>query len=475
MTAAALRRGGDRPELVAGLVAAAAAAVAAVLVTHPDLDRELLAAVLALTLAGVATGWPLGAAVATLLFLPFLALLRRVLIFETGWESQDPLLLVAPVTVGVLVLGLFVARSRRVVTDHLSLLVAGVLAIAVLQTANPAGGGLRIGLQGLLFVGAPLLWFFAGRELATRRAVGVLVGAVVAVGVLEALYGLAQTTRGLPRWDELWLIANGYYALNVGGVIRAWGTFSSSAEYVLFLGTALTFCVAMALHHSGRRWLVPMPLLAAALFLGSGRTALAATAVAIIVVTSLAWLPPRTAAVAVAGLVVVAVAATSVAGPLLAGSGAVAGNPLAQHQVEGLSDPLNPQASTANRHVQLFVDGIASSFANPLGFGTGTTNVASQRSTERSVARPTEVDVSDAFVSLGVPGGLLYAAVVALTLRLAVLRYVATRDPLVLAVLGLLVVTLGQWLTGGHYALAPLTWFLVGWLVSRRCVGGGTG
>jgi hypothetical protein len=32
-----------------------------------------------------------------------------------------------------------------------------------------------------------------------------------------------------------------------------------------------------------------------------------------------------------------------------------------------------------------------------------------------------------------------------------------------LAVATLLVATVGQWLQGGHYAVAPLTWLLLGW------------
>jgi hypothetical protein len=42
-------------------------------------------------------------------------------------------------------------------------------------------------------------------------------------------------------------------------------------------------------------------------------------------------------------------------------------------------------------------------------------------------------------------------------------RYVRHRDALSLAVAGLLVVTFGQWLNGGQYAVAPLLWFLAGW------------
>jgi hypothetical protein len=466
MTAALALR--ERPELLAVALGASAAAVAAVAAAEPELARPLLAGVLVAALGMAAVGRPLYAAVATLLFLPFLAGVRRLLILEAGWQSQDPLLLVAPAVAATLCVVLFVTAGRPVARDLLSKLIAGVLAVALVQTLNPAGGGPRTGVLGLLFIGAPLLWFFVGRELATRSAARVVVGAMVGIAAFQAAYGLWQTTVGLPPWDVAWLVANGYYALNVGGVIRGFGTFSSSAEYVLYLGTGIAMCAALGLTQR-RAWLIPLPLLAAALFLGSGRSALVATTLALVVVAALARLPPRRAARAVVWGLAATALATAALAPALVRSGALAGNPLAEHQVAGLADPLNPSASTAGVHAQLFFGGLRSGLTQPLGYGTGTTNIAATR-TAGDLARPTEIDISDAFVSLGLPGGLLYLAVVALALRLAVVRFAATREPLALAVLGLLVVTLGQWLTGGHYALAPVTWFLVGWLAGGSWV-----
>ena len=458
----------DRSEHLATALGATVAAAAAVAAADPSLARPLLAGVLVAALGMAAIGRPLAAAVATLLFLPFLAGVRRLLILEAGWQSQDPLLLVAPAVVTTICVVLFVIAGRPLARDLLSKLVVGVLVVALVQTLNPAGGGPRTGVIGLLFVGAPLLWFFAGRELATRAAVRVVVFAMVAIAAFQAVYGLWQTAVGLPPWDVAWLVVNGYYALNVGGVIRGFGTFSSSAEYVLYLGTGIAMCVALGLT-ARRAWLLPVPLLAAALFLGSGRSAFVATTVAVVVIASLSRLPPRRALSAIAWGLAAAALAAAVLAPALVQSGALSGNALAEHQVAGIADPLNPASSTAGVHAQLFFGGLRSGFTQPLGFGTGTTNIAATR-TAGDLARPTEIDISDAFVSLGLPGGLLYLGVVALSLRLAVVRYTATREPLALAVLGLLVVTLGQWLTGGHYALAPVPWFLVGWLAGGSWV-----
>ena len=75
--------------------------------------------------------------------------------------------------------------------------------------------------------------------------------------------------------------------------------------------------------------------------------------------------------------------------------------------------------------------------------------------------------MANAFVSLGVVGGLLLLGVIGLAFQRVAAAYRATRDPLLLAVAGLLIVSLGQWLNGGHYALAPLIWFLIGYAVAQ--------
>jgi hypothetical protein len=53
--------------------------------------------------------------------------------------------------------------------------------------------------------------------------------------------------------------------------------------------------------------------------------------------------------------------------------------------------------------------------------------------------------------------------VIAMVFRGVIARCLVRRDAASLAVAGLLIVTLGGWLRGGHWALAPLTWFLIGW------------
>jgi hypothetical protein len=109
----------------------------------------------------------------------------------------------------------------------------------------------------------------------------------------------------------------------------------------------------------------------------------------------------------------------------------------------------------------MVLTGITSAAEHPLGLGTAATNLAGAA---EGGPVTTELDVSNEFVSLGIVGGLLFVATLVLALRRMV--RVCLRQPSLtsVAVAGVLVVTLGQWLNGGFYAIAPLAWFLVGWV-----------
>jgi hypothetical protein len=136
-------------------------------------------------------------------------------------------------------------------------------------------------------------------------------------------------------------------------------------------------------------------------------------------------------------------------------------------------NPFDQQQSTLIGHQQLVIYGLVITIDHPLGLGTGVTNLAGERLGATSVG--TEVDLTNAFVSLGLPGGLIYSALLITTLWRAARLGLSMRDTATLATVGVLIVTLGQWLNGGFYALAPLVWFLVGWTnrqwVAQRAAG----
>ena len=426
--------------------------------------RLLCACVVAFALVMLALTRPAAGVVAVLAFLVLLAFIRRLLIVEAPWQQVDPLLLVGPLVASVLLVKVFVLERRPLAGDWLSKLVLLLLLLTVVQAANPASG-LAAGITGLLFMAVPLMWFFAGRELLTQRALDGLLQLVVVLGTPVAAYGLLQTEVGHPPWDQDWLaFATHYTSLNVGDQIRAFGTFSSFGEYATFTSATLVVAVAFVLRGKALA-LLPLPLLAVALFLASSRTALLTAALATVVMVALRPRRPVVAAVVALAAFGLAVGAMTVFGTQLSRTSAQSGSDLVSHQIGGLTDPLNPESSTLLVHIEMVKDGITTSLHNPLGLGTGSANLASGISRKRDNPGSTDIDISNEFVALGPAGGLIYVSLIVLAFALAVRTYLAGND-LALPVVGVLIVALGQWLNGGFYALSPLVWLLLGWLAA---------
>jgi hypothetical protein len=142
------------------------------------------------------------------------------------------------------------------------------------------------------------------------------------------------------------------------------------------------------------------------------------------------------------------------------------GDPFAAHEVSGLADPLNPDKSTLLQHWQAIVSGTSYALANPLGAGTSSSNLASDK-LAGGIGVGTEFDLTDELVDLGIIGGVLYLAVMVAIVVGTFRAYLRTQDLLVLCIAGVQILTLGHWLTGGYYAVAPMVWFMAGWAHQR--------
>ena len=351
--------------LRAAVLTAGVAAFASLLVvaSTPQV-RVPCALVLAFVLVTITLARPTIGVLATFVYLVFLAFLRRLLIFEAGRWALDPMLLVAPLVVGVLIVKLFFLERRPLAPDLLSKLILLFVGLSVVQIANPHGGGVLVGIAGLLYVTVPLMWFFIGRELLDQSATAWLMRLVVVLGVVVAAYGLLQSQLGHPVWDQTWVdqvaTLRGYTSLNVGGTLRSFGTFSSAGEYQLFVGVALA-CWTLAL--SGRAFaLLALPLLAWLCSWASGRGALILTGLAVVVLTGLSTRRPLTALVVVLAAVGLAFGASKLYGSDLTAQASSSNNDLVSHQLGGVTDPLNPDSSTLLIHVQEVVDGMSGAF-----------------------------------------------------------------------------------------------------------------
>jgi hypothetical protein len=438
--------------------------VGAEVVRAPAHIRLLAAACLGVSAIVVATQWPRIALPAALVLLPYLAFSRRVLLEYSPWRSVDPLLLLSPTVLALVLVRLYLIERRPLAIDRFSKLMLLLLVVTVIEAFNPRGGGLQAGMTALLFVGVPLLWFFVGRELLSRRALRVVLTINAVSAALIAVYGLTQTWHGLPAWDRLWVAQTNYNALNVGGSIRAFGTFSSSSEYSAFLGISIVATVAFALDR--RPYLLPLaPVMAVALFYESSRGPILTTLGAVLVVIAARTGSMRNAAVSLILLLgVVALVFAFTRNSLQSAS--TSSDRLVAHQTSGILHPLDKHSSTLPTHLSMIGNGFKGAL-DPVGKGIASTNLAGLRYGNGS-AGSTESDLSNQFVDSGPLGGFAYAAIVVLTLVAALRQAVHTRDAVALSVLGMLLVIPGQWLNGGYYAVAPLVWCSIGFVLAAE-------
>ncbi len=375
------------------------------IIRQPSMIRLAAAGCLGVCAIVAATQWPRAAAVTTLALLPYLAFGRRLLLEFTPWKSTDPLLLVAPAVAFVILVRVVAIERRPLGSDRISKLMLFLVVLSFLEAFNPRGGSLSAGLAALLFTVVPLVWFFVGREVGTRRAVEILLVSLVVSACLVAAYGLIQTWDGFPSWDKLWLSQSSYTALNVNGTTRAFGTFSSAAEYATFLGVGIVVALAFALDR--RPYLLPaVPLLAIGLFYESSRGILVTTVVGVLVVLAARTGSLRRATVALVVLLAAVALGLSLAQRSIQ-SASNSSNALVSHQTSGLLHPLDQNKSTLPIHLTLLENGFKEGIVDPIGFGIASTTLAGSRLGAPTVAGSTEIDLSNVFVADGTFGGWL--------------------------------------------------------------------
>jgi hypothetical protein len=432
---------------------------------HPGLLRLALLVALVPVVVAVGLRSPSGLIYGLAIWLVVLGLARRL--FDTTGATGhgglgDPLLLVEPVVMLILTAiayqrGAFRARTRLANALLVLTILAGVEAL------NPLQGSPLVGIGGWLFLLVPILAFWVGRCLVDERLLQRLFILIAVLGVGAVLYGLFQQYRGLPSWDQTWVNSFGYAALHVGTAIRAFGTFSASAEYATFLGIGVVICAAGLT----RRLAIPVLLVTGGLlvfgvFYDSSRGIFILTAAALAVMWG-ARRGFRPVPALCAGIIGV-IALLALAGHFSSQESTTpmsAQSALLQHQLQGLASPLNSKDSTLSVHFSEMVNGLKSSFTNPLGHGTGAVSIAASR--YGGSALGTEIDPSNVGVALGLAGLISYVVVATLGLwtayRVAALR----RCWWSVAALGVLVVTFLQWTNGGQYAVAWLPWLVLGW------------
>ncbi len=450
--------------LLAAVVVLSSAA-AGRLVAQPTSTRLVLGLVLATLVLGLALADPRHLLYALVLWLAGVALVRRLVSETAPPSTHDVLVLIGPLAFSLLAL---VAVGRGALHRR-SRLANGVLALsflALVGAANPLQGSFSAGIAGLLFVLAPMLAFWVGRIVDDRVLLAVF-KLIAVLAIPAAIYGLVQTLSGFPHWDTNWINQVGTAnQLGVAGVVRPFASFSSTTEYVMFLGAGLLVMIVLGLRPVALPLsLAAITLIGAAVFYSGVRGVLVMLALALgLIGAARARLPIVLAFPALAGVLFLL---SFTAGRLVPDRGVEAAassgtTVLATHQLEGLAHPLSQSASTVPLHFREVVNGFQSLTRDPLGVGTGSVTLAASRF--GAAPRTSEADPSNVAVALGVPGVIAYLVVLVAGFGRAYGLARRRGDGLSLLALGILGLMLLQWLNGGLYAVAFLPWLVLGWV-----------
>lgn len=414
-----------------------------------------LAAVAVVVLLALAVRWPRAVVLATLLFLPFVGVLRRA---SGSYGARiDPLTLIGPVVAATCLFVLIHARGWR--RSPLSIAVTAMVGFGLLQILNPAQGSPVVGLVGAgLFVG-PLVWFYVGQSVGDAATLARVLRVLRLVALVTAAYGVKQLVIGFTGFENEWIAAKEgtYVSLNISGSIRPFSTFASSAEYSWFL--ALGAVLFSAWPGSARRVLrmgIVFALLLACFYAGSRTIFVIGTLATVTVVlahriNSLARAGAVCIAVGIAGLLVLSLV------PL--GSADSTAGKIRNRTLAGLTKPFDRDSSTLGLHVDSVGRGIATGLRNPLGRGAAYVNLAGAKLSGNAVSA--EHDVPNVLVAYGWVGGGILVVLVVRVYRLveSVVRR-RRRDLLAPAVFALAL--FGSWFTGELYAVSSVVWFFLG-------------
>ncbi len=427
---------------------------------------------------GFTIAWTLDHASSLLIVLLYLFLLgdvRRIVSMYAGSPKLDPLLVTGAVFSLYVTIPLFL---RLRVVDGMSKAMLGITALMTLEVVNPRQGSLLVGMSGAMFFLVPMLWFWIARQYATERLLFLMAyRLVLPLGVAAALLGFYQTYIGFLPWEQIWIkhaLENGYSALNIGGGhIRSFGFSVNSIEFGTLLMLA-TVCTLAAVFSGRRAYALLLPLLFSAQVLASMRGLLLKTVLAAVMMWAVRGRNPRAwiGRLALGSILGFGLLAYSVKHAAQDTPAAVPGKSSADfatsHVTQGLAHPLDAKYSTAGIHTQMFLGGITNGLKNPLGMGLGITTLGSGKFGSGEGTGSSEVDVSDVFTTTGVVGGVLYIFTMAIAF-LRTLAYVRTGPRLLsLALLGVFIGMMGEWIPAGQYAVGPFLWFCIGFLANDR-------
>lgn len=462
MSTVSTSRGAGWGKLVVPVFASLFALLVLVRLVGMDQGRAALAlavggAFLALACIRIKT-----AIVAVVVYLILLGDLRRALIPVVGWSETDPLLLVG----SVFAIGLtgYAFLMREITLDtSLAKWMAIFMGILVLSIFNPIQGGLIVGVAGVIFLLAPVFWFWVGRTYGTRDLMQTLLFRVVPfMGIAAGLFGVYQVLYAYLPYQMDWYAIAGYTALGSPEAgLAPISFFASGTEHGSFLITTAVIFWAILLKRRRSVALLAVIFLLAAILMTGSRGPVAK--VLITMCGMWAVMGRHMGSWMVRGALALLIAAAGLVWTLDQVADATTHEIVANkldRQAQEFVDRQEGEYSSTATHFSMLLSGYTQAIEYPLGMGLGATTKAVTKFGGQG--HSTETDLGNALVSTGLIGGAIYHLIVFLIIAAAFRYWFRTRELMALAIAGVLAVNFLLWLGGGQYAISPLVWLCVG-------------
>jgi hypothetical protein len=179
--------------------------------------------------------------VALLIFLPFMAFIRRFIYSFNPYTGFDPILIIAPFLTLFMASYVFLFCGEEIIKyakkNKLIKYASYFFILLILQVFNPIQGGLAVGFAGIIYWIIPFIWFYLGFFI-NKREIQSIFFIILGIGIITALYGLYQIYCGFLPFEKYWIKYGGFSALHVKKFIKAFSTFTNPQEFAQYLSIA---------------------------------------------------------------------------------------------------------------------------------------------------------------------------------------------------------------------------------------------
>lgn len=402
---------------------------------------------------------------ALIIFLPFMAFIRRYIYVYSRYVSFDPILIIPDIITIWLFGYLIIFKGKEIYKlfreNRLVRLTTILLFIFILQMFNPRQGNILVGIGGAKFYIIPLLWFYIALFL-DKKFIRKLLFIIVLIGFITGLYGLKQTFFGFTSFERYWIQWGGISSLHLFNIIRSFSTFSSVSEYSRYLLIAAVLGFGFIIRQR-KNFMVGLMLLIIlfSLFTSAVRSTIILCVLASILVFSLSLMRKNVKlgflfALFLIFFLIALITNVSIIPDVDKYSSI---SVTTHHSMRGLTEPLAESSFQFRLYLwtKIFPRQLIS---NPFGYGLGILTIAAGKF---GGSRLTATDnlLLDTFLSTGVIGGILLVTLLFIMFKKTIHILSENKDILVVTIVIIILAYLAN-SSSGEYSCITLIWFFIG-------------